>query len=92
MITKIIRGYDCESDRLVKNGHDPSGKQRHLCRGCGRASLENPAPVGYSGEQKAEILRAYEERSGLRGVARAFGVSRNTVSAWLRKSSEPAPA
>ncbi|MCP5197107.1 MAG: hypothetical protein H6974_10030 [Gammaproteobacteria bacterium] len=32
------------------------------------------------------ILRAYEERSGLRGLSRTFGVSRNTVGAWLKKA------
>lgn len=41
--------------------------------------------MGYSEEKKAEILRAYEERSSLRGLARTFGVSRNTVTAWLKK-------
>lgn len=88
MITKVINCYHCGSEKLVKNGHDPSGKQRYLCRGCGRASLENPAAVGYSEAKKEEILRAYEECSSLRGVARTFGVSRNTVSAWLKKSPD----
>ena len=85
MITKAIRCYHCESEKLVKNGHDPQGKQRYLCRSCGRASVDNPAPVGYGEAKKKEILSAYEERSSLRGVARTFGVSRNTVTAWLKK-------
>lgn len=85
MVTKVIRCYHCSSEKLVKNGHDPQGKQRYLCRSCGRASLENRAAVGYSEEKKAEILRAYEERSSLRGLVRTFGVSRNTVTAWLKK-------
>ncbi len=85
MITKVITCYHCGSEKLVKNGHDPQGKQRYLCRSCGRASLENPAAVGYSEEKKAEILRAYQERSSLRGLARTFGVSRTTVTAWLKK-------
>ena len=85
MVTKVITCYHCGSERLVKNGHDPHGKQRYLCRACGRASLDSPSPVGYSEAEKARILRAYEERSSLRGLARTFGVSRNTVSAWLKK-------
>jgi transposase-like protein len=36
------------------------------------------------------ILRAYEERSSLRGLSRTFGVSRNTVTSWLKKSGEAA--
>jgi transposase-like protein len=30
-------------------------------------------------------LRAYQERSSLRGLSRTFGVSRNTVTSWLKK-------
>jgi transposase-like protein len=49
------------------------------------AASENPAPQGYVPERRAEILRAYEERSSLRGLSRTFGVSRTTVAAWLKK-------
>ncbi|MBA3439545.1 MAG: hypothetical protein H0T92_06725 [Pyrinomonadaceae bacterium] len=31
------------------------------------------------------MLRAYEERSSLRGLSRTFGVSRNTVTSWIKK-------
>jgi transposase-like protein len=34
-----------------------------------------------------EILRAYEERSSLRGLERTFGISRDTVITWIKKSS-----
>jgi len=37
---------------------------------------------------KAEILAAYHERMSLRGIARVFSVSRNTISAWLKKSPD----
>ena len=33
-----------------------------------------------------EILHAYDERVSLRGVSRIFGVSRHTVTRWLKKS------
>jgi hypothetical protein len=32
-------------------------------------------------------LRAYHERSHLRGLSRTFGVSRNTVTSWLKKET-----
>ena len=35
---------------------------------------------------REEILRAYEERSSLRGLERTFGVSRTTVITWIKKS------
>jgi transposase-like protein len=48
-------------------------------------SRDNPQPNGYTEEEREQILRAYEERSSLRGLTRTFGVSRNTVSTWLKE-------
>lgn len=82
----------CGSDRLVKNGHSRNGKQMYRCHGCGRQSREDPGSNAYPLERRAEILRAYEERSSLRGLTRTFGVSRTTVIAWLKGTQEAAPA
>ena len=35
--------------------------------------------------RREEILHAYQERSSLRGLTRTFGVSRTTVSTWIKK-------
>ena len=66
-----------------------NGKQRFLCKDCGKRSRQNPQPNGYTEEEREKILRAYQERSSLRGLARTFGVSRNTVSSWLKKRQQP---
>ncbi len=66
-----------------------NGKQRFLCKDCAKRSRQDPQPNGYTEEQREEILRAYQERSSLRGLARTFGVSRNTVSDWLKKRQRP---
>ncbi len=50
-------------------------------------SRDNPKPNGYSAEEREQILRAYQERSSLRGLARTFVVARNTVSTWLREKN-----
>jgi transposase-like protein len=52
----------------------------------GRQSREYPGSTAYSTERKEEILRAYQERSSLRGLERTFGVARSTVISWLKKS------
>jgi transposase-like protein len=86
MVTKTISCRHCSSTDLVKNGLAPNnGKQRYLCRACGRQSREDPSPNGYTEERKGEILRAYQERSSLRGLRRTFGVSPTTVISWLKK-------
>ena len=36
-------------------------------------------------EGKRLMLHAYQERSSLRGLTRTFGVSRTTVSSWIKK-------
>ena len=60
-------------------------KQLYRCHGCGRQSRENPTPHAYPHARREEILRAYQERSSLRGLTRTFGVSRTTVSIWIKK-------
>lgn len=85
MVTLTLHCAHCGSEQLVRNGRASNGKQRYKCRACGRQSRENPSPNGYSEERRSEILKALHERSSLRGIERTFGVSRNTVTAWMKK-------
>ncbi len=54
----------------------------------GRSFVQDPASAAYDPARKEEILRAYhdERASSLRGISRIFGVSRNTLTRWLKKS------
>lgn len=87
MVSNHVTCYHCGSDALVKNGYAPNGKQKYKCRACGKASRENP-DSGYSEARKEEVIRAYQERPSMRGIARTFGISRNTLTAWLKKSPD----
>ena len=87
MVTEVITCPHCGSADIVKNGFAPNGKQKYLCHACTRQSRKDPSPNGYTKERKEEILRAYQERSSLRGLRRTFGVSPTTVIGWLKKSS-----
>jgi len=83
----------CGGLRVSLFGHQ-SGKQRYRCRDCQKTWRDNPKPHGTDPRRKAQILAAYHERMSMRGLARTFGVSRNTVSLWLKKSepsSSPEP-
>ena len=77
--------YHCGSEQTRKHGKTRNGKQRYWCSACGRSFREHPEASGYTEAEKGQILRAYQERSSLRGLTRMFGVSRNTVSKWLKK-------
>ena len=92
MVTETILCAHCGSDDLIRFGFAPNGKQRYRCRACTRTSRKDPAPRRTPPERRDEILAAYEERSSMRGLARTFHVSRNTVSAWLKKSRDAAAA
>lgn len=71
----------------MKDGFSRQEKQRYRCRGCGRRSCHNPTPRGASPEKQTQVLAALHERMSLRGAARTFGISRNTIAAWLKKKT-----
>jgi transposase-like protein len=85
MVTIILKCRHCQSENLVRDGRTRNDKQRYWCKDCQRSSREQPEPNGYTEAEREQILRAYEERSSLRGLERTFGVSRYTVSNWLKK-------
>jgi IS1 family transposase len=45
----------------------------------------------YTPERKEEILRAYQERSSMRGIRRTFGVARKTLARWLKQKAKTLP-
>lgn len=84
MITHIYSCNKCGSSDLVKNGKRPNGKQKYYCKACQSYGVLNPS-VKYTEERKAEILRAYEERSSMRGIQRTFGVDRHFIQMVKKK-------
>ena len=50
----------------------------------------DPKQKGYSEEEKEQIIQAYHERGSKSAISRIFGVSRNTLSRWLKKR-DPKP-
>ena len=88
MVTHILRCSRCDSTDVMRHGKDRRGVQRYRCRECAYTFRENPKPKGYTEEEKQRILAAYRERMSLRGLTRVFGVSRTTVSTWLRQEAE----
>jgi len=63
----------------------------YRCRACGCQSRENPTPHAYPEARSQEILHASQERSSLRDLTRTFGVSRTTVSTWIKKVAQLPP-
>jgi IS1 family transposase/transposase-like protein len=92
MIQVIITQYcpDCGSANIVKNGKDYQGHQKFRCNDCDRCGTLD-APGRYPPERKEEILRAYQERSSMRGIRRTFGVARTTLARWLKQKAKALP-
>ena len=47
MITITVQCPYCGSDRLVRNGRAPNGKQKYLCRACQRLGRAQPSQHAY---------------------------------------------
>src|SRR5712692_620418 len=90
MITVTVHCPHCGSEDVVRNGRAPNGKQKYRGRAWKKQSRENPTPNAYPEARREELLRAYEERSSLRGIERTCGVSRAAVISWIKKSRKAA--
>ena len=73
---------DCGSKSVVKNGLSRHGRQRWLCRECGRTFGETDHRR-VSEAKKQSALAHYLEGVGLRATERLVGVSHNSVMNWV---------
>jgi AcrR family transcriptional regulator len=81
--TKLMTCPDCQSDRVAKNGRQ-QGKQRYICRGCGRQFLDRYAQRGYPLEIRHKCLDLHAQGIGFREIERQTGVDCNTVINWVK--------
>ncbi len=65
--------------------------QQFRCKDCHKSGVLNPKNRRSEAEIE-RILAAYRERPSMRGIARVFGISRNTLVKWLKKSPDTAGA
>jgi transposase-like protein len=77
---------------LVKNGLNPSGSQKYLCRQCGRVSTPSPTPVGVDPQVKRRALQLVLDGTGFRAAARQVGVAHSAVLAWFKDLADATPA
>jgi AcrR family transcriptional regulator/transposase-like protein len=74
---------DCQSDRVAKNGRQ-QGKQRYVCRGCGRQFVDRYTDRGYPLEIRQKCLDLHQAGVSFREIERSTGVSHNTVINWVK--------
>jgi AcrR family transcriptional regulator/transposase-like protein len=74
---------DCQSDRVAKNGKQ-QGKQRYVCRGCGRQFVDRYVERGYPLQIRQKCLDLHRAGVSFREIERSTGVSHNTVINWVK--------
>jgi insertion element IS1 protein InsB len=84
MITRTVTCPDCASEEVIRYGKTTNGYPRYRCKGCQRTFSDAPER-GHTEQFKERVLAAYQERMSMRGIARTFHISRNTLTSWLKE-------
>jgi transposase-like protein len=90
MRESLVTCPDCQGTDVIRHGWTQTGRQRYLCKRC-RATFSDAPERGHSPEFKEQVLAAYQERASMRGIARLFHISRNTLTAWLKEKGGSCP-
>lgn len=80
---QVMICLNCGSDQVAKNGHR-HGKQRYVCKNCGKQFAQEYSPRGYPPEIKQQCLALHQQGVSCREIERQTGISHNTVLNWLR--------
>ena len=81
----MLKCSRCASEKVVKNGHIHNGKQRYLCRDCGRQFVPTATKKIISDEIKARIDKLLLETIPLAGIARSMDVSESWLQTYVNK-------
>jgi insertion element IS1 protein InsB len=87
---KICRCSNCESPDIIRNGTDYKGDQKYHCHQRGGYGTLNPK-ARYNEKEKAQVLKAYQERASMRGIRRIFGGGPQTLLRWMKAALEKLP-
>ena len=84
--SNVMICVNCQSDRVAKNGHR-HGKQRYICRSCGKQFTDEYSQRGYPPETRQQCLTLHQQGISFREIERQTGVSHNTVINWVAAAS-----
>lgn len=75
----------CHATHVVRNGKTRAGSANFLCRGCNRRFVADPKRAPITEEKKELVRRLLLERLSLRAIARATGISRTWLQAFVNE-------
>ncbi len=88
--TQVVACPDCHSENVIRHGRTQTGYQRYCCKRC-QATFSDAPERGHTEAFKQQVLAAYQERASMRGIARTFKISRNTLTGWLKEKGGNCP-
>jgi transposase-like protein len=86
--TVVVRCPSCGSENVSKNGHNKLGKQVYICNNsaCERYSfIEEYTYKAYLPDVREQVLKMAVDGTGTRATGRILGISKDTVTAILKK-------
>jgi AcrR family transcriptional regulator/DNA-directed RNA polymerase subunit RPC12/RpoP len=84
---QVMKCPHCHSEKVSKNGHR-HGKQRYICKDCGKQFPEIYTPGGYGDEIKQKCLELRDRGLSFREIERRTGISHNTIIGWVKPITE----
>ncbi|KJU83359.1 transposase ImeAB' protein, partial [Candidatus Magnetobacterium bavaricum] len=81
----------CGSEEVVKNGSIHDGKQKFMCKECGRQFVGNPQNIIISQETRDLIDLLLLERMALAAIARVTGVSERWLQDYVNQKYDTVP-
>lgn len=76
--TSCIKCGDSEKS-MVKNGKSQVGKQRYICKSCGKTRVESYTYNAYIPNINSQIITLTKEGMGIRSTARVLHISPTTL-------------
>ncbi len=81
----------CKSEKIIKNGSIHNGKQKYMCKSCGRQFVQNPEHRVITDETKELINKMLLEKIPLAGIARVTGVSERWLQDYVNELYQKTP-
>jgi len=70
---------------IARHGENRNGTERLRCKACGKTFSPDGRPRVLGDERREQIERCLAERMSQRAIARALGVSRDTIRAVRKR-------
>jgi transposase-like protein len=81
----------CQSADFSKNGFH-QGKQKYICKHCGRQWIGDRQPRGYPQPVRDLCLTMYRNGLEAKVIGQYTGISYNTIINWVKQSRQQRPA